>query len=203
MVFHYQGNGLQKENKDQGSIKKLIIDPYYYKIIFPSPPLKTRTLGSTLAQAVTSSFIKKRTLIYYFLCLGEQSFRNTLPSIQYFYCTENWEGRSHQLLPFLFLQLAFLLNYSNMKGPKITSRSTVRSTLAKDPLSFRWQVGEAEELQVTKPNYTKQTTDSKFCNINIVNACESTIWNNPLVSSFEVNLREIYNFLEEKVKNKK
>lgn len=80
------------------------------------------------------------------------------------------------MLSFLLLLLAFPQSYASVKGPKITSGSTVRNTSGKESLSLRHQViGETAELQAAKLNYTKQTAYSKFHNTNTVNTGEGTI----------------------------
>lgn len=68
-----------------------------------------------------------------------------------------------------------------MKGPQIMSRNTVRAQLGVlqvESLSLRHQ----EDLQAMKLNYIKYTAYSKCCNMNIVNTCESPIWNPPAIS---------------------
>lgn len=89
--------------------------------------------------------------------------------------------------------LAFSQSYSRMKGPKITSGSTVRRIPSKDSqVSGETEMGEMEELQATKPKYAKEATYSKFCNINIANTCEDNIYGNLWLFHFKVRFIYMY-----------
>lgn len=139
----------------------LIINPCYYKIIIPHPSTKN----------------EKSTI-----CLPalRWTFRNFLPIFNIFIAlrTEKEEATN-----------CYLFYFSNWPTPKAQVRRTLRlpetqlRVLQVESLSFRCQ----EDVQTMKLNYIKYTACLKSCNMNIVNTCESTIWN-PLAISLEINL---------------